>query len=107
MRSDLCGGRHGPLDACRHALASATVAWTLGDWAVNLTTAVFESSGKETGRMDRHNNRIGAVIGSQARSFSAIEPSVRAAVLNGCVSASDPDRITWLPPAMWRDDRLW
>ncbi len=107
LRSDFEGGRNGKLDAYRHALASATVSYTLGVWAVEVTTWVFESGGKDSNEMDVHNNRIGALIGSKAGSFSEIEPAVRDAVAGGCVSAEDAGQITWLPASKWRDRKLW
>jgi hypothetical protein len=107
LKSDFEGGRNGKLDAYRHSLASATVSYTLGEWAVNLTTWIFESSGKESNQMDTHNNRIGARIGAEANSFSDIEPAVRQAVQQGHVSATDSDQITWLSPSKWRDAKLW
>ena len=73
LGSDLEGGRHGPIDAYRHALASAVVSHTLGDWAVELVTTVFESSGKDTNQMDRKNNMIGAAIGIGTCSFGNLE----------------------------------
>ena len=93
LKSDFEGGRNGKLDAYRHSLASATVSYTLGEWAVNLTTWIFESNEKQSNKMDTHNNRIGARIGSNARSFSDIEPSVREAVLQGHVFATDSEQV--------------
>lgn len=107
LRSDLKGGRHGPLDAYRHALASSLVSYTIGTWAVNLTTSVFESSGKASNNMDRHNNRIGAAIGARSRSFRELEQSVTQAVEHGTVNSADPWRITWLNENQWRDGRFW
>jgi hypothetical protein len=107
LRSDFEGGKNGKLDAYRHALASATVSYTLGVWAVEVTTWVFESGGKESNEMDVHNNRIGALIGAKAGSFSEIEPAVRDAVADGCVSAGDAGQITWLPPSTWRNGKFW
>jgi len=101
------GGRDGQLDAYRHALASATVSYTLGEWAVNVVTWIFESENKASSRMDRHNNRIGASIGSRAKSFQEIQPGVLKAVANGTVNAQDRDQITWLPEAQWRAGKLW
>lgn len=106
-RSDLEGGRHGQLDAYRHALASATVSHTLGEWAVDLVTCIFEWNDKQSNEMDRHNNRIGASIGSNVKSFREIEPAVRRAVLNGTVDSDDLDQITWLSSNKWRDGRFW
>lgn len=107
FRSDLEGGRHGPLDGYRHALASAVVSYTLDERAVALVTAVFESRGKESNRMDSHNNRIGARIGSGSASLAELESAVRRRVLAGTVRASNPDQITWLPRERWRDARFW
>jgi len=107
VRSTLSGGRHGPLDAYRHTLASAVVGFTLGPRAVQCVTWAMESAGKDENRMDRHNNLIGAAIGASARSFSEIEPAVHAQVLRGAVNAPDPGQVTWLPPERWRAGRLW
>lgn len=107
FRSDLEGGRHGPLDAYRHALASAVVSHTLGEWAVKLVTTVFESSGKESNRMDRKNNLIGAAIGHSSESFAELEPRVREQVSAGAELSSVAGQITWLPKDRWRDSKLW
>ena len=107
LSSEFKGGKNGQLDAYRHALASATVSYTLGDWAVGVTTWVFESGGKESNEMDVHNNRIGALIGAKAGSFSEIEPAVRDAVAGGCEAAGADGRITWLPASKWRDGKFW
>ncbi len=101
------GGRHGPLDAYRHTLASAVVAFTLSPRAVELITLVMEGGAKRSSAMDQHNNRIGARVGSEARSFAEIQPAVYALVQRGAVGASDPGQITWLPPADWRQGLLW
>ena len=107
LRSNLEGGRHGPLDAYRHALASAVVSHTLGEWAVNLVTTVFESSGKESNRMDRKNNSIGAAIGHSSESFAELEPRVREQVSSGAVLSEVVGQITWLPEERWRDSKFW
>ena len=107
LQSDLEGGRHGPLDAYRHALASAVVSHTLGEWAVDLVTTVFESSGKDTNQMDRKNNTIGAFIGRRSGSFGELEASVRRSVLAGAELSTDSNQITWLPEDRWRDSKLW
>ena len=107
LRSDLRGGRHGPLDAYRHALASSVVAYTLNEAAVDLITGLFEAKGKASNRMDGHNNRIGARLGAHADSFRDLEPAVRQAVGNGAVDAADRDQITWLPENRWRDGWIW
>ena len=106
LRSDLPGGRHGPQDAYRHSLASAIVAYTgTPRWVAWVTMVMEDDNGRgEASRaMDAHNNRIGARIGAEARSWSEMRANIDAAVAAGAVDADDPDRITWLPPARWRD----
>jgi hypothetical protein len=102
---DLPGGRHGPADAYRHSLASATVAYTGSPRWVEWVTAVMENGGKgDAARaMDAHNNRIGAGIGAQAASWTEMQAAVLAAVKAGGIDAKDPNRITWLPRERWQD----
>jgi hypothetical protein len=107
LSSDFEGGRNGKLDAYRHVLSSAIVSYTLGEWAVELVTSIFERDDKDSNKMDRHNNKIGASIGSKIESFWEIEPTVQKSVLNGGVGATDLDQITWLPATKWRDGKLW
>lgn len=107
FRSNLEGGRHGPLDAYRHALASAVVSYTLHERAVDLMTTLMESRGKDSNNMDRHNNRIGAQIGATSKSFRDLEPAVRQSVLNGTVNSTNATQITWLPKEKWRRARIW
>jgi len=107
LRSDLEGGRHGPLDAYRHALASAVVSHTLGEWAVELVTTLFESSGKDSNHMDRRNNSIGAAIGGSVEFFGELEPRVRAEVSAGAELSDEASQITWLPSDRWRDSKFW
>ena len=107
FRSDLEGGRNGPLDAYRHTLASAVVSYTLDQPAVNLVTRLMESKGKNSNTMDRHNNRIGSQIGTTAKSFKELEPTVRQSVQKGTVNSTNANQITWLPKDKWRKQRLW
>lgn len=107
FKSNLEGGRHGPLDAYRHALASAVVSYTLDERAVHLMTGLMESNGKDSNKMDSHNNRIGAQIGTNSKSFHELEPSVRQYVLDGAVNSTDTNQITWLPKESWRAGRIW
>ena len=102
---DLPGGRHGPSDAYRHSLASATVAYTGSPRWVEWVTAVMENGGRGNAAhaMDAHNNRLGARIGGDAESWSAMQAAVLAAVKAGEIEASESNRITWLPPDEWRD----
>jgi hypothetical protein len=104
LTSGLPGGRHGPQDAYRHALASAVVAYTLSPRVVDWVTTVMEPSPNDPGdRMDRHNNGIGAAIGAEAESFAAIRPEVERRVQAGRIWARNPNQITWLPPSLWRE----
>ncbi|MCU0869929.1 MAG: hypothetical protein MUF30_10060, partial [Burkholderiales bacterium] len=105
--ADLPGGRNGPLDAYRHTLASAVVAWSIGERPVAWVTAVMEWRGKDANTMDRHNNRIGARIGRRVQSFAEIEPTVRQQVREGAVGARAPEQTTWLPRDAWGDAWLW
>ena len=107
LRSDFEGGGNGPLDAYRHALASSIVSYTLGESAVDLVSTIFESDGKDSNAMDRHNNRIGARIGSECDGWRELEPRVRQAVAEGMVNSADSQQITWLPEKRWRNDRWW
>lgn len=105
MNSGLPGGEDGPADAYRHTLASATVAYTGSPRWVEWVTALMEDDGRGNASraMDAHNNRIGERIGAHARSWQAMQRDVFAAVEAGDVDSTDTNRITWLPPARWRD----
>ncbi|MFZ5663548.1 MAG: DUF6973 domain-containing protein [Pseudomonadota bacterium] len=105
FRAGLPGGRHGPADAYRHALASAIVAYTLSPRCVEWVTAVMERDGRGNAAraMDAHNNRIGARIGARAGSWDDLQRAVREAVDRGGVNARSPERITWLAPDAWQD----
>lgn len=104
-QSSLPGGRHGPRDAYRHSLASATVAYTGSSRWVEWVTFVMENDGHgDAARaMDAHNNRLGARIGVHAKSWHEMRALVLAAVEAGDVDVHDPNRITWLPPTRWRE----
>lgn len=104
-QSGLPGGRHGPKDAYRHSLASATVAFTGSAHWVDWVTAVMEGDGRgdASRAMDRRNNRIGARIGARADSWKEMNAAVLQAVQAGGVTAEDEDSITWLPPERWQD----
>lgn len=103
--AELPGGRNGPADAYRHSLASATVAYTGSPRWVDWVTWAMEGdgTGSDMRAMDAHNNRIGARIGAQARSWSEMQRNVRTAVREGAIGATAPDRITWLPRERWQD----
>ncbi|WP_242108570.1 DUF6973 domain-containing protein [Luteimonas aquatica] len=103
--ADLPGGRNGPADAYRHALASATVAYSGSPRWVAWVTAVMERDGlgNDSRAMDAHNNRIGARIGTHAESWSQMQADVLAAVGHGSVGAADAQQITWLPPERWQN----
>jgi hypothetical protein len=105
--STLSGGRNGPLDAYRHTLASAVVAFTLNKQAVELVTNAMESKGTPSNLMDKHNNYIGAVIGSNAHTFSEIEATVFLKIMNGKEYASSIEQTTWLAKNFWYNSWLW
>ncbi|NOT89622.1 MAG: hypothetical protein HOP03_15795 [Lysobacter sp.] len=104
-QSDLPGGRHGPRDAYRHSLASATVAYTGSPHWVQWVTAVMEDGGRgdDARAMDAHNNLLGARIGADAHSWAGMRAAVLAAVKTGDIDVKDPNRITWLPQTRWRE----
>ena len=95
VASDLPGGRHGPLDGYRHALASAVVSYTLHPAVVPVVNLAMESQGKDSNRMDRHNNLLGASIGDEVGEFGEIEPLVRALAESGSSGAPLPGRMAW------------
>ncbi|MFC0677897.1 DUF6973 domain-containing protein [Lysobacter korlensis] len=105
FQAGLPGGRHGPADAYRHSLASATVAYTLSPRCVDWVTTVMERDGLGSAAraMDAHNNRIGARIGAEAESWTLMRQRVLAAVQNGAINSGSADRITWLAPHAWQD----
>jgi len=107
LQSPLPGGRHGPLDAYRHTLASAVVAYTLDPRAIDLVNRVMERRGKRSNTMDIHNNLIGAGIGTRAARFSDIEPAVARSVAAGRIDAATPDQTTWLPQSDWKEGFAW
>ena len=94
LQSPLPGGRHGPLDAYRHTLASAVVAYTFDARAIDLVNGVMERRGRRSNAMDIHNNLIGAGIGSRAARFSDIEPMVARSVATGRIDAPSPNQTT-------------
>jgi hypothetical protein len=106
-KSNLEGGRGGPLDAYRHTLASSVVSYTLGEWAVDTITFLMESGGKDSNKMDGHNNRIGAKIGSHAKSFNELESKVYKRVLAGAAYSKNTNQSTWLTKERWRDGKIW
>ena len=76
-------------------------------WWTGLRVDAFVGRTMIANEMDGHNNRVGALIGAKAGSFSEIEPAVRDAVAGGCVSAGDAGQITWLPASKWRNGKFW
>jgi hypothetical protein len=101
------GGRNGPLDAYRHTLASALVAYTLDKRVVNSVSTVMEFQNSRSNLMDKHNNDIGANIGMRAVRFSDIQPAVMNAVNQGTNNAKSPSQVTWLTSEYWKESTLW
>ncbi len=105
--SNLKGGSSGPLDAYRHTLASAVVAYTLSPKAVTIVSYVMERKAKPANLMDVHNNAIGAAIGNRVTKFSEIEPLVRQQIAGGKVNAGNFLQTTWMPLKKWRKSTFW
>jgi hypothetical protein len=101
----LPGGRNGPGDAYRHSLASATVAYTGSPRWMEWVTFVMERDGRgsDSREMDAHNNRLGARIGSEAKSWRSMQAAVWTAVQSGGIEAKNDNQITWLPPERWQN----
>ena len=101
------GGKNGPLDAYRHTLSSAMLAYITTPSAVGFVTRVMEFRDRPTDLMDRHNNAISAEIGEHAHSLDEIEPLVRARIEAGTIDARTDTQATWLPPQQWRTSFFW
>ncbi|MGB4813302.1 MAG: hypothetical protein WBP13_12595 [Methylophilaceae bacterium] len=106
-QSPLTGGSNGQLDAYRHTLASAVVAYTTSPKLVEITTIYMESNNTPANLMDQHNNAIGANIGITAHSFSSLTMLVDAKIRQGKVNATDQNQTTWLPKTRWRTSVIW
>lgn len=105
--SDFQGGRNGQLDAYRHTLASAVVAYTSSPKLVHLVTVVMEREGKPSNMMDRHNNSIGMRIGQAAASFNQINGLVLQRVDDGAENAVEASQVTWLARPYWGKSLFW
>lgn len=105
--SALQGGKNGQLDAYRHTLASAVVAYTSSPKVVSLVTVVMERKEEQANLMDKHNNAIGAIIGKNATSFSELKPAVMLSISKGAINATKATQITWLPQQYWGESLLW
>ena len=101
------GGKKGPLDAYRHTLSSAMLAYITTPSAVGFVTRVMEFRDRPTYLMDRHNNAISAEIGEHAHSLDEIEPLVRARIKAGTIDARTDTQATRLPPQQWRTSFFW
>lgn len=105
--SPLQGGKNGPLDAYRHTLASAVVAYTASPKLVAVITIIMERKGTAANLMDSHNNTIGAKIGSNTNTFSVLNQTVTAQVAHGAVNTPLSNQITWLPNLYWHNNFWW
>jgi hypothetical protein len=105
--SPLQHGRNGPLDAYRHTLASAVVAYTSSPKVVRLVSLVMENKGTSTNVMDKHNNKIGAQIGAREQSLADINAAVTTQIMRGCIDATSPTQSTWLPQKYWGERLFW
>ena len=106
-KSPFQSGVNGQLDAYRHTLASAVVAYTTSPKVVALITHMMERKSHAGSLMDRHNNYIGAQIGAKASSLNEVCESVALQISQGTVNATDKNQTTWLPREYWRDGLLW
>ncbi len=106
-KSGLEGGKYGPLDAYRHTLASALVAYTTTPRLVSATTKIMEYKNRPIDLMDQHNNAIGAEIGVNAESLFDLDAAVKNQVAHGTIDASSAQQTTWLPPQYWLESLLW
>ena len=111
--SQFKGGKNGQLDAYRHTLASALVAYTTSPKVVFLVTALMERKNKAPNIMDRHNNAIGGQIGARipnradSLKLKALESDVKMHVLQGAINTPNSTQITWLPVQYWRESLWW
>ena len=105
--SQFTGGKNGPLDAYRHTLASAVVAYTSSPKVVSLVTVVMERKGQQANLMDKHNNAIGAKIDKNATTFNALKPAVMLSISQGAINATQATQITWLPQQYWGESLFW
>ena len=106
-KSGLEGGKYGPLDAYRHTLASAVVAYTTTPKLVVAVTNLMEFKNRPIDLMDQHNNAIGARIGMQVDSLFKLDAAVKAQVSRGTINATDANQTTWLPQQEWLESLLW
>lgn len=106
-QSPFIGGKNGQLDAYRHTLASAVVAYTSTPKFVKIVTFCMENENHPANLMDQHNNKIGAKIGVNAVSFSTLPKLVNAQIMQGKVNAPKPNQTTWLPEKKWAESLFW
>lgn len=112
--SELTGGGNGPADAYRHSLASATIAHTLSPEVVYFITDIMEQKGVEAGNpeniMDKHNNYLGAKIGSSIpltlNSIFVVNKEIRQRVNAGAINTKDPNQIRFMPKNSWVQRRF-
>lgn len=106
-QSQFKGGKNGALDAYRHTLASAMVAYTTSPKVVRLVTVMMERGNLPANLMDQHNNAIGAKIGSHASSITTLTNNVQQAVYQGSINAKNAQQITFLPVQYWQKSLFW
>ncbi len=106
-QSNLPGGKYGPLDAYRHTLASAVVAYTSSPLLVKTITVIMERKHWPIDKMDEHNNAIGIRIGLQVHAFSTIENTVKTQITYGKINATNAQQTTWLARENWKENRFW
>ena len=107
FKSDFTGGKNGQLDAYRHTLASAVVAYTLSPKAVLVVTTIMERKGNIANLMDQHNNALGSEIGVDAKSLHELNSKVIDHIQHGAVNTSNRTQTTWLPKYFWGKSFFW
>ena len=107
FKSDFTDGKNGQLDAYRHTLASAMVAYTLSPKAVVVVTKIMERKGNIANLMDQHNNALGAIIGVDAKSINELNSQVINHVQHGAINTNIRTQTTWLPQNFWGNSFFW
>ena len=98
-QTGLPGRRGGPQDAFRHIYASAVVSKYLSPKVIELVTNICERDDNDPHDiMDRHNNKIGVLIGKNSDS---LYKTVLINVKRGKANAKDSGQVTWLSKDQW------
>jgi len=98
-KTGLPGRKGGPQDAFRHVYASAVVSKYTSPKIVEVITALTEGrNGSVHDVMDRHNNKIGMLIGQNSDN---LYQTVLVNVKRGTADAKGTGQVTWLSKDQW------